>query len=116
MLLLSGCAQTLTSVNDVHKLPVSRGLNGGTYFALSPWKYLGSNRSCHEFDYYYHIDNLLRHREIHVPRSLAVLHFPESSEAGQWATLRLEDDKLHFHFYRSRLIPGTRSADQPGLL
>lgn len=97
---LSSCAQTLKSAADVHKLPVSRGVNGGSFYAYSPWKYLGSTRDRHEFEYYYHVDNLLRWREINIPRKLATLHFAESSAGGPWATLREEGDKLHFYAYR----------------
>ena len=118
-LMLSSCAQKLTSANDVRKLPISRGLNGGSYVAESPWRYLRTTRNYYVFEYYHNVDNLLYQREIHIPRGVATLHFPEFllTQGSQWATLRQEGDKLHFYAHHPReKAGGNRGADRMGLL
>jgi hypothetical protein len=89
--LLASCAPrlALTSPAQLSRLPVSRGLNGGTYVAETPWQYRGSHDGTHEFFYYYRTGNLLHRRKASIPRQFAVLHLREATFGSQprWVTL-----------------------------
>lgn len=108
VLSLTSCAHRypLTSPTQVCQLPVSRGINGGSYTAPTKWQYRGSRHSTHEFRYYYHIDNLLYQREITIPRRHAVLHFPEFAFGAElqsrWVTLGSDACVFHFSIYQTR--------------
>ena len=103
---LASCAQrfTLTSPAEVSQLPVSRGINGGSYVVPTAWQYRGSYYDAHQFRYYYHTDNQLHRCEVIIPRRIAVLHFREvafgSEPRWQWVTLRSCTPGFHFSLFQ----------------
>lgn len=103
-LLLASCAHRfiLSSPGQLSQLPVSRGLNGGSYVAETEWKYLGSNEQAHEFLYYYNEDNLLLHQPVSIPRSSPVLHFREMKldAKPQWVTLQTNSGTFQFYSHQ----------------
>ncbi|MEQ2010427.1 MAG: hypothetical protein ABMA26_26880 [Limisphaerales bacterium] len=101
LLSLAACAQhfTLTSPAQVSRLPSSRGMNGGSYVALTPWQYRGSDLGTHRFYYYYNTDNLLHRREVSIPSEAAVLHFPAVTFGSELRWTTLQPDTKAFHFY-----------------
>src|SRR4051812_8468624 len=107
ILSLASCAHhfTLTSPTQISRLPVSRNLDGGSYIAETSWQYRGSHHGTHQFYYYYHTDNLLHHREVSIPRGIAVLHFREVvfGSEPEWVTLQPNSTSFHFYPHHSRL-------------
>ena len=107
ILFLTSCAHnyTITSLNQLADLPVSSGINGGSFAEETPWQYRGSNYNTHQFYYYFHSGNLLQRREVSIPRRVSVLHFEGFAfEAPpQWVTL--QTDATSFHFYRHKAPP-----------
>ena len=106
VLSLASCAHhfALTSPTQLCQLPVSRGINGGSYVAETPWQYRGSHYGTHQFYYYYHTGNQLHRREFSIPRRTAVLHFREVvfGSEPQWVTLQPDSTAFHFYPHRSR--------------
>jgi hypothetical protein len=106
LLLLTSCARqyALTSPAQLSQLPGSRGSNGGSYVAPTPWQYRGTRDGSHEFFYYYHTDNLLRRRVVSIPRQSAVLHFREVvfGSQPQWVTLQPDSVTFQFHLHAPR--------------
>lgn len=101
-LFLSACGHlTLNSPDDLGRLPVSQGVNMGSVVAPTPWQYLGSTESTHEFRYYYHRGNRMRDVEVSVPHASAVLDFSQRpvNSAPQWTTLDTSQEQLHFSPY-----------------
>ena len=90
---------TLTSPIQISQLPISHGSNGGSLVAETPWQYRGSRGNTHQFYYYYHTDNLLRHREVSIPRAAAVLHFHEAMPGSETRWVTLQSDSKLFYFY-----------------
>jgi hypothetical protein len=101
---LASCARhhALTSPAQVSQLPVSRGLNGGSYVAETPWQYRGSHYGTHEFFYYHHTGNRLHRREVSIPRHTAALHFPEVVFGSQPQWVTLQPHSTTFQFYLPR--------------
>ncbi|MEP6673422.1 MAG: hypothetical protein ABJF10_30015 [Chthoniobacter sp.] len=97
---LSSCAQhyRLTSTDQVRMLPASRGLNGGSFVAPSPWRYRGSKAHTHEFYYYYHDENVLKRCGVSIPREAVVLPFPERAFGvpREWVTLGKDSKTFQF--------------------
>jgi hypothetical protein len=94
---------TLRTPADIGVLPASRGVNGGSFVALTDWEYRGSDPVFHYFWHYYNRDNLLRRSAVRIPRAGAVLDFAEHplEEAGKWVTLGGKDrEKFHFVAYQ----------------
>jgi hypothetical protein len=85
------CARryTLHTPADMVLLPASRGINGGSFVALTDWQYQGSDSGFHYFWHYYNIGNSLRRSSVRIPRSGAPLDFPQHAveKAGEWVTL-----------------------------
>jgi hypothetical protein len=106
VLSLASCAHhyTLSSPAQLAQLPVSRGLNGGSFVAETPWQYRGSHYGTHQFFYYYHTDNRLHRCEITIPRGNAALHFREVvfGSPPQWVTLHSDSTSFDFFSQYSR--------------
>src|SRR5262245_6273864 len=106
VLSLSSCAHhfTLTLPTQAVQLPISRGINGGTYIVPTAWQYRGSYHDGHEFRYFYHTNNLLHRCEVTIPRTSVVLHFREvafgSEPQWQWVTLRADSSVFHFSLFQ----------------
>ena len=98
---LASCAHhyTLSSPVQLTQLPASRGMNGGSYVAETPWQYRGSHYGTHQFFYYYHTDNLLHRREVTIPRRAVVIHFREVVFGSEPRWVTLQPDSIAFQFY-----------------
>jgi hypothetical protein len=90
---------TLRTPADVAVLPPCRGVNGGSFVAVSDWEYRGSDSGSHYFWYYYNIDNSLRRSAVRIPGAKVVLSFTEHAvqRRGEWVTLGGKEAAA-FHF------------------
>jgi hypothetical protein len=106
---LASCVNhfTLTSPTELPRLPVSRGINRGSYVAPTAWAYRGTRAEAHEFGYFYHTHNQLHHCRVTIPRDRAVLHFPEVpfDSKPEWRSVTLESNRSKFHFFIFRPPP-----------
>ncbi|HSU53526.1 MAG TPA: hypothetical protein VLT36_05675 [Candidatus Dormibacteraeota bacterium] len=90
---------TLRAPADLALLPSNRGLNGGSFVALTDWQYRGSDSAFHYFWHYYNLDNSLRRSSVRIPRAGVALDFPEYKlgKTVEWVTMRNSDPQT-FHF------------------
>jgi hypothetical protein len=100
-LALPSCARhyELSSPADMHELPIRRGWSGFNVVAQTPWRYMGSSYSTHEFRYYFNRDDALNFRDVSVARDRTVLNFEEKPVGyakKEWVMLQTDGQMFYF--------------------
>lgn len=93
----------LESPAQLGELPVSQGINMGSFYAETPWQYRGSDAAHHKFYYYFNRDNFMLHRRVILPRANTRLEFPETpvGTSTQWVVLEANPKTFHFRLHLS---------------